>query len=51
MLLNCWDNMFIALKKTVEHRECGWGGHCDIELLMKHSLCLKIAELVGEHCH
>ena len=27
------------------------GGHCDMELLRKFSLCLKIAEIVGRHCH
>ena len=42
--------MFIALKTTVEHRKSGWG-HCDIELLRKLSLCLKIAEIIGEHWH
>ena len=33
--------MLITLKTTVEHREDGGegGGHCDIELLRKLSLC------------
>ena len=46
--------MLITLKTTVEHREGGGGGgggHCDIELLRKVPLMLKIAEMVGEHCH
>ena len=29
----------ITLKTTVEHREDGGGGHCDIELLRKLPLC------------
>ena len=45
--------MFIALNRTVEQREGGWvgGWECDIELLRKLSLCLKITEIVGVHCH
>ena len=29
VMWNCWGNMFMALKRTVEHG----GGHCDIKLL------------------
>ena len=46
--------MFIALKRTEENRESGGGGGegaLGCRTLEDTSTVLKIAEMIGEHCH
>ena len=43
--------MFIALKRTMEHREGGERGALQYRTVDETSTVLKIAEMVGEHCH